>query len=153
MMRPLPLALAVLAAGLAGCVARPPNNTTAEGQAFYACDRPALNQTADVEDLIEQIRTRESLRSECLASGAIPPLPGAKYVEAPQRLPPLPVVEQAPPTPDSPSAATIPPPAGSAPSARSRGLPPLPPPPLSTGTPNIPGIESQNYQPPPIVRQ
>jgi hypothetical protein len=161
MTRPPVLALAVLAAGLAGCTARPPNNTTAEGQAFYACDRPALNQTADVEDLIDQIRGRESLRGDCLASGAIPPLPGARFVEAPRRLPPLPVVQEAPPTPDSPPAVTLPQPASATPGvpnprAANRGvqpLPPLPPPPLTPGTPNIPGIESQNYQPPPIVRQ
>lgn len=83
-------ALLALAAGLAACVARPPNSTTAEGQAFYACDRPAIDQTAELDDLRPQILQRESIRRECLASGNIPPLPGARFVEAPVVLPALP---------------------------------------------------------------
>src|SRR5262245_9065918 len=94
------LALLALAAGLTACMQRPPNNTTAEGQAFYACDRVALDQTAEVENLIPQVTGRESVRRECLAGNAIPPLPGARYVEAPTvqaALPPAPVVEPATP--------------------------------------------------------
>lgn len=81
---------AVALAGLAACVQRPPNNTTAEGQAFYACDRPALDQTAEIDGIHAQIVTREVIRRSCLAGGNIPPLPGAKFVEAPVVLPPLP---------------------------------------------------------------
>jgi hypothetical protein len=100
MTRSFCLALLVLAAGVAGCVQRPPNNTTAYGQAFYACDRWALDLTADVDDLIPQMVRRENRRRECLASGNIPPLPGARYVEAPVVLPPLPPGAEAQPRPD-----------------------------------------------------
>jgi hypothetical protein len=117
-------ALALLA--LAACMQRPPNNTTAEGQAFYACDRTALDQTADMPNLIPQVMERESVRRECLASNNIPPLPGAKYIEAPVAQSPLPAAPAAQPAP------------APAPS------PPTPP------TPVVP--DSQNYQPPPIIQ-
>jgi len=124
---PAPPAFALLAhaAGLAGCMQRPPNSTTAEGQAFYACDRAALDQTADTENLIPQVMERESVRRECLASNAIPPLPGLKYVEAPVVLAPL-VAAPVQPVPALPATQSLGP------------------------TPAVP--DSQNYQPPPIVQ-
>jgi hypothetical protein len=126
------LALTALALlGLSACMQRPPNNTTAEGQAFYACDRVALDQTASLPDLIPQVRERETVRRECLASNAIPPLPGAKYVQAPAAQAPLPAAPAAQPPP---APALSPPPPG------------LPTPP----TPVVP--DSQNYQPPPIIQ-
>jgi hypothetical protein len=125
-MTPSPrLAFLLLAAGLAGCAQRPPNNTTAEGQAFYACDRPALDQTADTDNLIPQIRDRERIRRECLASNQIPPLPGARYVEAP-------VAQPVPPQTPAPVQEIVP-------------LPALSPTPAAAP-------DSQNYQPPPIVQ-
>jgi hypothetical protein len=125
MTRSFRLAALVLAAGLAGCMQRPPNSTTAEGQAFYACDRPALDQTAEIDDLISQVRQREDVRRGCLASGDIPPLPGARFVEAPVVLAPL------APLPPGPAAQPAP--------------QPLTPPPA------VPS--SQDYQPPPIIQQ
>lgn len=94
------LAALVLAAGLGACMQRPPNNTTAEGQAFYGCDRPAIDQTADIEDLIPQVTRREDLRRECLASGSIPPMVGARFVQAPVVLAPLPPGPDAQPVPE-----------------------------------------------------
>ena len=115
------LLLLALAAGIAGCVQRPPNNTTAEGQAFYACDRPALDQTADIDSVISQLLNRENVRRECLASGNIPPLPGIRFVEAPVVQAPLPPQPEAPVRPE------------------------LNPPSV------LPGMQNQNFQPPAII--
>jgi hypothetical protein len=141
-MTPSPrLALLFLAAGLAGCMQRPPNNTTAEGQAFYACDRAALDQTADTRDLIPQVWNRERIRRECLASDQIPPLPGIKYVQAPvaQGVPQAAPQPAAQP-PAQPSAPAIPPP----PTMLNQGPAP------SNQVPAVP--DSQNYQPSSLIQ-
>ena len=104
------LGLVLPALALSACMQRPPNNTTAEGQAFYACDRAAIDQTADLPDLIPQVRERESIRRECLASNNIPPLPGAKFVEAPVVLAPLPAAPGAPRAPVVPDSQNYQPP-------------------------------------------
>jgi len=65
---------------LAGCaMATPPNNSTAEGRVYYACDFAVVERVMDLDGVFDQIQTRERRRWECIRAGgpvaAVQPAP------------------------------------------------------------------------------
>ena len=59
---------------LAGCaMATPPNNSTAEGRVYYACDFAVVERVMDLDGVFDQIQTRERRRWECIRAGARSP--------------------------------------------------------------------------------
>lgn len=101
--RPSPLfALSVLPA-LAGCaMAMPPNNSTAEGRVYYACDFAVVERVMDVDGVFDQIQQRERQRWECIrAGGPVAAAPAPSPAAAPMAAPPAAVAPAvATPTPE-----------------------------------------------------